>query len=45
MLRLVKTGATAGDQIEILSGLDDGESIVVAPPATLQEGQPLEVRS
>jgi RND family efflux transporter MFP subunit len=42
-LRIVKTGAVHSDGIEILSGLDDGETIVVAPPATLREGQLLEV--
>ncbi len=42
-LRLVKTGAARDDRIEILSGLGDGERVVVAPPATLREGQPLEV--
>ena len=44
-LRLVKTGATHGERIEILSGLDAGETIIVAPPAGLREGQSLEVRS
>jgi NAD(P)H-flavin reductase len=44
VLRLVKTGATRGERIEILSGLDDGERVVLAPPAGLREGQPLEVR-
>lgn len=43
-LRLVKTGAPRGDRIEIQSGLDDGELIVAAPPATLREGQPLEIQ-
>lgn len=43
-LRLVKTGATRDDQIEILSGLDAGESVIVAPPAALREGARLEVR-
>ena len=43
VLRLVKTGALRGDRVEILSGLDDGERIVVAPPAWLREGQTLEV--
>lgn len=43
VLRLVKTGAAHGDQIEILSGLDDGESVIVTPPASLREGQPLAV--
>ncbi|ACB74739.1 efflux RND transporter periplasmic adaptor subunit [Opitutus terrae] len=42
-LRLVKSGATHGDRVEILSGLDDGEEVVVAAPAGLREGQPLEV--
>ncbi|HTL66982.1 MAG TPA: efflux RND transporter periplasmic adaptor subunit [Lacunisphaera sp.] len=41
-LRLVKTGAARGDRVEILSGLDDGERVVLAPPAGLREGQPLE---
>jgi len=43
-LRLVKTGAARGDRLEILSGLDDGERVVLAPPAGLREGSPLEVR-
>lgn len=43
VLRLVKSGATHGDRIEILSGLDDGERVVVAPPASLREGQTLEI--
>ena len=42
VLRLVKTGATRGDRIEILSGLDDGERVLVGAPAGLREGQPLE---
>ncbi len=46
-LRLVKTGATrtATDsstaQIEILSGLDNGEQVVLAPPPGLRDGQPI----
>ncbi len=43
VLRLVKTGAARGDRVEILSGLADGERIVVNPPAGLVEGQRLEV--
>jgi len=47
-LRLVRTGATrdvAGrPSVEILAGLSAGERVVVAPPAGLREGQPLEVR-
>lgn len=45
VLRLVKTGRAHGDRIEILSGLEAGESVIVAPPAALREGQPLEVRA
>ena len=41
-LRLVKTGAVRADRIEILSGIDNGERVVVAPPPALREGQPLQ---
>lgn len=44
VLRLVKTGATRGDAVEILSGLDAGERLVLHPPADLREGQPVEAR-
>jgi multidrug efflux pump subunit AcrA (membrane-fusion protein) len=40
----VKSGRGDGDRLEILSGLSAGERVVVAPPATLREGQPLEVQ-
>lgn len=43
VLRLVKPGARYGDSVEILSGLAAGETVVVNPPDTLREGQPLEV--
>lgn len=43
-LRLVKSGATRGDRVEILAGLSAGERVIVAPPATLREGQALEVQ-
>lgn len=39
-LRIVRTGATKSGEVEILAGLDGGESIVTAPPAELQDGQP-----
>ncbi|MEE4607297.1 MAG: efflux RND transporter periplasmic adaptor subunit [Desulfobacteraceae bacterium] len=35
---LVRTGATGDGRIEILSGLQDGQRIVVDPPATLHHG-------
>ena len=44
VLRLVKSGATRGDRIEILAGLDAGERVVLDPPADLREGRRLEVR-
>jgi RND family efflux transporter MFP subunit len=43
ILRLVKSGAAQGDRLEILSGLDAGERVVVNPPAGLREGQLLEI--
>ncbi len=43
-LRLVRTGARRGADVEILSGLDSGERVVVRPPAGLREGQLLETR-
>jgi len=42
-LRLVKTGSLRGDQVEILSGLSDGDRIITEPSATLRDGQPVEV--
>lgn len=46
-LRLVKSGArhgpAGGERIEILSGLAGNERVVIDPPATLREGQPLEI--
>jgi RND family efflux transporter MFP subunit len=47
VLRLVKSGSLhgSGDRaaVEILAGLNGDERVVVAPPATLREGQPLEI--
>lgn len=37
-LRLVKTGRTAGDRIELLSGLNDGEEIVSEGISALRDG-------
>jgi len=44
VLRLVKTGAARGGQVEILSGLADGDPVVTDPPAGLREGTPLELQ-
>jgi RND family efflux transporter MFP subunit len=44
-LRLVKTGKRFGDRVEVVSGLDSGETIVVEGAAKLKDGQPVEVRS
>jgi multidrug efflux pump subunit AcrA (membrane-fusion protein) len=37
-MRLIKTGKSFGDSIEVLSGLMDGEQIVVDAPSWLQDG-------
>ncbi len=42
-LRLVKTGARHGDLIEIAAGLDSADRVIVNPPATLRDGQPVAV--
>jgi RND family efflux transporter MFP subunit len=38
-LRLVQAGAAVGEGVEVLAGLEAGETIVVAPPANLMDGQ------
>ena len=38
-LRLVRTGATRGESVELLAGVAAGEIVVVAPSATLRDGQ------
>jgi hypothetical protein len=43
-LRLVKTGGRIGDEVEILAGLDAGESVVVGGAAPLADGQPVEAK-
>ncbi len=40
-LRLVKTGRTVAGNVEILSGLEADESVVVNPAADLKDGQPV----
>jgi RND family efflux transporter MFP subunit len=43
-LHLVKTGTKVGNDLEILAGLDPGESVVVSGAALLVDGQPVEVK-
>ncbi len=42
--RLVTTGAAHNGRLEALTGLRSGDAIVVAPPADLRDGSPVEVR-
>ncbi len=43
-LRLVRSGAKDGTNIEILSGLSEGESVITSGNSTLQDGQPITVQ-
>ena len=43
-LRLVKTGKRLGDQVEILSGLEQGDAVAIEGAAMLADGQPVEVK-
>ena len=40
-LRLVKTGKSINGQVEILSGLEEGEQVVISDPAALADSQPV----
>lgn len=41
VLRLVKTGRHAGDQVEVLSGIEDGDQVVIQSAGELKDGQPV----
>lgn len=43
-LRLVKTGRRAGDEVEIVSGLNSGEKIAAGNVADLMDGQPVTIQ-
>jgi RND family efflux transporter MFP subunit len=43
-LRIVKTGKRVGDEVEVVSGLNAGEQVVVEGGATLLDGQRVEAR-
>jgi len=40
-LRLVKTGKSLNGQVEILSGLEEGEQVIINDPAALVDAQPV----
>ena len=42
-LRIVKTGKRIGDEVELVSGVDAGERVVVDGVASLVDGQPLTI--
>jgi len=44
-LRLIRTGARMGDLVQILSGLDAGETVVLSPSSSLRDGQPAQIQS
>jgi hypothetical protein len=41
-MRVVRLGEEIGEDMEILAGLDEGESIIAGPPADLRGGQLVE---
>ena len=43
--RVVKTGGTDGDRLEVLAGLNGGDRVVVSPPPELAEGKLIVVKS
>jgi len=43
-LRLVKTGKRIGSEVELVSGIEAGEKIVVEDVAALSDGQPLTIK-
>ena len=43
-LRIVKTGNRVGEEVEVVSGLDSGEQVVIDGAAALTDGQPLIVK-
>jgi multidrug efflux pump subunit AcrA (membrane-fusion protein) len=43
--RAVEVGVTRGDRVEIRSGLEGGEQLIVAPPAGLKDGAKVRVRT
>ena len=44
VLRIVKTGKRSNNEVEVLSGLETGETLAVEGAASLVNGQPVEVK-
>ena len=44
ILRLVRTGKTKGDQVEIISGLSEGEKFILHADGVLYNGVPVQVK-
>lgn len=44
LLRLVKTGKSLDGQVEILSGLEEGEQVVISDVAKIADGQPVTIQ-
>ena len=42
--RMVVIGKTDGDQVEVISGINVGERVILAPPSTLKPGDPVAPR-
>lgn len=43
-LRIVKTGKHVGDEVELVSGVDAGEQVVIGGANDLMDGQPVEAK-
>jgi RND family efflux transporter MFP subunit len=43
-LRLVRTGEAHGDSVQILSGLAEGDKVILDPPSDLANNSPVEVK-
>lgn len=43
-MRIVKTGRRVGAEVELVSGVDAGEAVIVENAAGLMDGQPVEVK-
>lgn len=43
-LRIVKTGKTLGEEVEIISGIEPGEKVITEDVAQLRDGQPVKLK-